>query len=58
MKKVQKEQSEKAQMEWKLAIQVMSGLRKRKQRKIEESLNKLSFLQGFENEPARTIGEP
>ena len=58
MKNIQKEQTEKtenAQKEWKSAIQVSSGLHKRNKVVL---LNKLSFLQGFENKPARTIGEP
>ena len=47
MKKVQKEQSEKTQREWKSAIQVMLGLRKIKYQKFSESLNKFSFYKAL-----------
>ena len=47
MKKVQKEQSEKTQREWKSAIQVMLGFRKIKYQKFSESLNKFSFYKAL-----------
>ena len=58
MKKVQKEQSEKTQREWKSAIQVMLGLRKIKYQKFSESLNKFSFYKALkigQNEQSENI---